>query len=130
MTVRDYYDLHGENILCDNLGQKILWIVSHSKGLTLVDTNSSLQELGYRDDSNEEIESIVLPLLSIWNIDKSKLSHPVAANDPSLIVCQRCGHSWFKRTANKPGVCPDCGSARWETKRTGREPGRKPYREK
>lgn len=46
-------------------------------------------------------------------------------NEPGILVCQRCGHKWYKRT-QMPGQCPGCGSAKWQIPRTKNELGRKP----
>lgn len=43
------------------------------------------------------------------------------------VKCHRCGGEWYPRVA-RPSVCPRCHSTRWDTPRTGREPGRKPKR--
>jgi predicted Zn-ribbon and HTH transcriptional regulator len=45
---------------------------------------------------------------------------------PGLMVCQRCGNIWYRRGLELPLKCPGCGSNRWTTRRTGKEPGRKP----
>jgi len=43
----------------------------------------------------------------------------------SQVKCLRCGGEWYPRVA-RPSVCPYCHSAKWDTERTGREPGPKP----
>jgi predicted Zn-ribbon and HTH transcriptional regulator len=30
--------------------------------------------------------------------------------------CERCGHEWITRSADKPIVCPKCKSPYWKTK--------------
>jgi len=43
--------------------------------------------------------------------------------------CLRCTWSWWPRGEERPGKCPHCGSTKWDTPRTGNEPGRKPKRD-
>lgn len=56
-----------------------------------------------------------------------------AEPEPKYPVCKRCGHGsdfekpWIPR-GEKPKRCPKCGSAVWQTERTGNEPGPKPRR--
>lgn len=50
--------------------------------------------------------------------------HPPQAKP---VKCQRCNGEWYPRVA-RPAVCPYCHSAKWDTPRTGTEPGRKPRR--
>lgn len=45
------------------------------------------------------------------------------------VKCLRCGNKWTPRV-QKPAQCPYCGSARWDTPRTGNEPGPKPKQNK
>ncbi len=47
---------------------------------------------------------------------------------PGILLCLRCGNTWFARSLNRPGQCPDCGSRVWDRPRSGNEPGRKPKR--
>jgi len=42
------------------------------------------------------------------------------------LLCLRCGAQWWRRNEHFPKQCPVCGSARWQTPRTGNEPGPKP----
>jgi predicted Zn-ribbon and HTH transcriptional regulator len=28
--------------------------------------------------------------------------------------CERCGHQWVPRMAERPVICPRCKSARWD----------------
>ncbi len=32
-------------------------------------------------------------------------------------VCERCGHVWTPRKAERPAVCPRCKDARWDRPR-------------
>lgn len=50
-----------------------------------------------------------------------------AGQHPMAKACVRgCGRVWFMRSPVSPAHCPSCGVARWDTPRTGREPGPKP----
>ena len=49
---------------------------------------------------------------------------------PGQLICQRCFYAWWRRGFSKPGRCPKCGSASWQTPRTGKEVGRKPKSER
>jgi len=51
-----------------------------------------------------------------------------AVNVPPQNKCLRCGHSWYQRGMEPPETCPNCGSSKWHTPRTGKEPGPKPRR--
>jgi predicted Zn-ribbon and HTH transcriptional regulator len=31
--------------------------------------------------------------------------------------CLRCGHKWYRRTPEKPVLCPSCKSKYWDQKR-------------
>ena len=46
----------------------------------------------------------------------------------SADFCRRCGHEWYRRSPSPPAQCPKCGSSRWQTPRSGNEPGPKPTR--
>lgn len=39
--------------------------------------------------------------------------------------CCRCGHEWWPKTPNRPGVCPRCKSYDWDKPREGK-PATKP----
>ncbi len=55
MTIADTYEI--DPVLVRNdAGAALLWIEKHDRGLTVVDTNASVAELIYRDDSNEDAE--------------------------------------------------------------------------
>jgi len=45
------------------------------------------------------------------------------------VTCKRCGHTWTPRTQD-PRVCPDCKTTRFDSPRTGTEPGAKPKAER
>jgi rubrerythrin len=64
---------------------------------------------------------------SYWNLVDILTARDRTAS--KQVTCQRCGHTWLPRTA-RPAVCPNCGSARWDTMRTGNEPGRRPRERK
>ena len=34
-----------------------------------------------------------------------------------VLLCSQCGHKWFPRTTQKPGLCPKCKSLRWDRPR-------------
>ena len=46
----------------------------------------------------------------------------------SADFCRRCESAWQRRGPKPPARCPRCGSAVWQTERTGNEPGPKPKR--
>ncbi len=35
----------------------------------------------------------------------------------TFYVCERCGHEWYPRGAEKPRVCPSCKSPYWDRPR-------------
>lgn len=43
----------------------------------------------------------------------------------TVYTCRRCGNRWIPRT-QRPAKCPECGSAKWDSKRRPGELGRKP----
>jgi rubrerythrin len=60
-----------------------------------------------------------------------KYGDSIPAHELELLImlqchCHRCGNTWERRTTSKPLKCPNCGSAKWDSPRTGREPGPKP----
>jgi hypothetical protein len=61
-TVKDFFEMHRDGntatIETDKYGQPLLWIEAHDRGLTVVDCNSSVRELGYRDDSDCDVDEI------------------------------------------------------------------------
>ena len=69
-TVKDFFEIHGDGnratIEADNWGQPLLWIEAHDKGLTVVDCNSSVRELGYRDESGMDIDVLRNEWLKIY----------------------------------------------------------------
>jgi len=55
MTVREHYDLHGETIS----GWDGWTIEAHDNGLTVCSPGTCAQELGYPDESNEDINDLL-----------------------------------------------------------------------
>lgn len=37
-----------------------------------------------------------------------------AALEILRVKCLRCGHSWIRKTPEKPRVCPSCHSPYWD----------------
>ena len=69
-TVKDFFEMHGDGtratIEADNWGQPLLWIETHDRGLAVVDCTSSVRELGYRDESNCDVDEIRNEWLKIY----------------------------------------------------------------
>jgi len=70
MTVREFFDLNRDGdiavLATDDTGAPVLVIERHEHGLTVVDYNSSAEELGYRDDSDRDIDAIVRWWVELW----------------------------------------------------------------
>ena len=57
MTVSDQYDID-PTLVRDDDGVALLWIEPHNRALTVVDTGASARELGYRDDSDIDVDAL------------------------------------------------------------------------
>ena len=63
-TVKEYFenDLNDGKtsvLIIDKYGVPTVQIEWHEMGLTVTDCNTSVAELGFRDDSNEDIDEII-----------------------------------------------------------------------
>ena len=58
MTIREHYETMS-TVLVEVDGDPRLWIEPHPHGLTVVDNLASASELGYRDESGEDVDGIV-----------------------------------------------------------------------
>ena len=75
-TVREYFERNqevsksghplGQAILESDQSGPVLWIEKHERGLTIVDCNSSVEMLNYRDESDEDVEAIRQSWLNIF----------------------------------------------------------------
>lgn len=64
MTVEEFFEKYSDDgeiadVLHYDDGTPALRIEKHRYGLTLTDSNTSARELGYRDESNEDLGKIV-----------------------------------------------------------------------
>jgi len=68
-TVRDHWERHGGGdrivLYRNDAGEPELWIERHKCGLAIVDTNTSVSQLCYRDDSDLDLGLFMLDYLTM-----------------------------------------------------------------
>jgi len=85
---------------------------------------ASIEPLTWYGDPNQYEESYIAGIMREAGDEYRKYIEEYQYS--RKVTCLRCGWSWKPRSNGRPAVCPDCGSAKWDTSRTGNEPGRRP----
>lgn len=97
--------------------------------------DAAIEDGGVIGDNMAGLENVI-NLAGAWrrasrraDAEEERAGATPPSSQATPVKCQRCGGEWFPRVA-RPSVCPYCHSARWDTPRTGHEPGRKPQTRK
>lgn len=126
------YDDEGELVFD---GGDVVLVEIVQKFLDEIDPDSSLHHTHYLPNLynvkgktpvlRKEFSKILSETDSLESKKYASLLKTMLGLTPAKTICLRCGWLWTPRT-NRPSVCPHCGSRRWDTPRTGREPGHRP----
>lgn len=72
MKVSDFFKKHSKDgkraPVIYHEGEAVLWIEKHDLGLTVIDYITSIRELGFRDDSNRNVDTVCNEWMKRWEM--------------------------------------------------------------